>query len=96
MGKIIGAVGSLFGGRKRRREQRAANKEYQQARDNFRNFNVRNFGEEAQFTGLDPASAQGYDATLGQAGTLGPAGQAGLATLADAQGYESQGYDATG
>jgi len=96
MGKIIGAVGSLFGGRKRRREQRAANEEYQQARDNFRNFNVRNFGDEAQFTGLSADDARGFDAVTGQAGTLGPAAQAGLATLGPAMGYDSQGYDATG
>ena len=96
MGKIISGIGSLFGGRKRRREQRAANEEYQKSRDAIFNFDTRNFGEEAQFTGLDPASAQTYQAALGQVGTLGPAGQAELATLADAQGYDAQGYDATG
>ena len=96
MGKIIAGVGSLFGGRKRRREQRAANEEYQKARDSFRNFNVRNFGDEAQFTGLSADDARGFDAVTGQAGTLSQAGQADMATLGPAMGYDSQGYDATG
>ena len=45
MGKIISGIGSLFGGRKRRREQRAANEEYQKSRDAIFNFDTRNLAK---------------------------------------------------
>ena len=38
MGSIVKGVGSLFGGRARRREQKTANKEFDKSRSNFQNF----------------------------------------------------------
>ena len=38
MGSIVKGVGSLFGGRARRREQKAANKEFDRARSDFQKF----------------------------------------------------------
>jgi len=93
MGAIVGGVASLFGGRKRRREQSAANKEFGEMKSKLQNFKFKDVGE-----GL---VGQGYDATVNAAPTLeglglgGPA-QSQMGELGEAAGYEAQGYDATG
>jgi len=96
MGSIVKGVGSLFGGRARRREQKTANKEFDRSRSNFQNFKF-----DDVYAGLNTDSTQLGQAERGmfssaQAGTLGTAGPADLATLADAEGYKSEGYDSKG
>lgn len=89
MGSIVKGVASLFGGGKRRREQKAANRGLntaQAAQDKFRFKNV--------YEGLQGPEFGGYDAAQGQAAQLGDAAQAEMAQLGDAQGYTAQGYDA--
>lgn len=89
MGSIVKGVASLFGGRKRRREQRAANADLdvkQKKADAFRFKNV--------YEGLQGPEFRGYDATQGQATQLGPAAQAEMAQLGEAQGYDATGYTA--
>ena len=91
MGSIVKGVASLFGGRKRRREQRAANRgldQIQARKDAFKFDNV--------YEGLSGPEYQGYDAAQGQAAQLDPnlAPQAELAQLGEAQGYDAQGYTA--
>ena len=93
MGSVVKGVASLFGGGKRRREQKAANRQLQAAqarKDAFKFSNV--------YDGLEGAQFQGYDAASGQAVTMDPSvlenQQAALGTLGPAQGYEAQGYDA--
>jgi len=94
MGSIVKGVASLFGGKKRRREQK-------QAGDALKT----QLGKQDAFKwGNNWENMQGvnYDVTQGQVGQLGAAGQIeGIASLGpaqgyDAQGYQSQGYDATG
>jgi len=93
MGAIVGGVASLFGGRKRRREQKAADKEFGAIKSRLQNFKFKDVGE-----GL---VGQGYDATVNAAPTIeslglgGPA-QSQMGELGEAAGYEAQGYDATG
>ncbi len=89
MGSIVKGVASLFGGKKRRREQRAANRGLdtaQAAQDKFRFSNV--------YEGLQGPKFGGYQAAQGQAAQLGDPAQAELAQLAESQGYTAQGYDA--
>ena len=91
MGSIVKGVASLFGGRKRRREQRAANRgldQIQARKDAFKFDNV--------YEGLSGPEYQGYDAAQGQAAQLDPnlVPQAELAQLGEAQGYDAQGYTA--
>ena len=88
MGSIVKGVSSLFGGRKRRREQKKAGQALTAQlaqQDKFK------WGNNWQ----DMAGVN-YDTTQGQVGALGAAGQAQGATLGDAQGYRSTGYDAVG
>ena len=88
MGSIVKGVASLFGGKKRRREQKQAGRALTgqlAQQDKFQ------WGNNWQ----DMAGVN-YDTTQGQVGTLGAAGQAQGATLGDAQGYRSTGYDAVG
>jgi len=89
MGSIVKGVGSLFGGRARRREQKSANKEFAGAKQNFSDFKFNDVyaGLEAQQLG---------NAAQATAGTLGSADQAAMATLGEAQGYDAQGYDSQG
>jgi hypothetical protein len=89
MGSIVKGVASLFGGGKRRREQKRANRGLnaaQKAQDKFRFKNV--------YEGLKGPEFSGYDAAQGQAAMLGDPAQAEMAQLADAQGYTAQGYSA--
>lgn len=89
MGSIVKGVASLFGGRARRREQRQANASLnraQTAQDKFRFKNV--------YEGLQGPEFGGYDAAQGQATQLGPAAQAEMAQLGEAQGYDATGYSA--
>ena len=93
MGAIVGGVASLFGGRQRRREQKAANQEFNRARQSIQQYQFKDVGQ-----GLN---ATGYDAATGQAPTLeslglGGAAQAQVGQLGPAQGYESQGYESQG
>lgn len=93
MGAIVGGVASLFGGRKRRREQKAANKEFGAAKQTLQQFNFQDVGK-----GL---LAEGYDAVTAAAPTLESLGleapgQAQMGQLGQAQGYEAEGYDAVG
>ena len=90
MGSIVKGVASLFGGGKRRREQRRANAgldKAQAAQDKFRFKNV--------YEGLQGPEFGGYDAAQGQAAQLGPAAQAEMAQLGEAQGYDATGYSAS-
>lgn len=82
MGAIAKGVTSLFGGRARRREQKAAGKELDANKKAYENFQFKNHFEGV---GGNQATSQGYQAQ-----------QAGVAELGPAQGYESQGYDAKG
>lgn len=90
MGSIVKGVASLFGGGKRRREQKRANAgltKAQAAQDKFRFKNV--------YEGLQGPEFGGYDAAQGQAAELGPAAQAEMAQLGAAQGYDATGYSAS-
>ena len=94
MGSIAKGVSSLFGGRARRREQKAANKEFGQAKQGLQDFKFNDVYEGLKSRELG-AAAQGT------VGTLGSADQAAMSTLGqaegyDAQGYQSQGYDSQG
>lgn len=91
MGTIAKGVTSLFGGRARRREQKAATADLEGAKANYDDFQFKNAYADV---GGNQAQAQGFEAAQ-----LGPAAQAELGTLGDAntykaQGYTSQGYDA--
>ncbi len=92
MGSIVKGVASLFGGRKRRREQKTANRLLDQAVGKQNRFNFQNAFSGIQ--GPQIEGMQGYDPSQAQIGQLGPAEQAQLADLAAAQGYDSQGYTA--
>lgn len=93
MGDIVKGVASLFGGRKRRREQKAATAGLEAARGRQDAFDLQNV-----YAGMDTPdiSTSGYDPSQAQVGQLAPAAQAQLATLAPSQGYEAQGYTAQG
>ena len=89
MGAIAKGVGSLFGGRARRREQKSANKEFAGAKAGLQNFTF-----DDNYAGLE--AQQLGNAAQATAGTLGSADQAAMATLGEAQGYDAQGYDSQG
>jgi hypothetical protein len=93
MGDIVKGVASLFGGRKRRQEQKRATGAANQAIARQDNFDFQNV-----YSGMEgpTVEGQGYDPSQAQVGQLGPAAQAQLATLAPSQGYTAQGYDAQG
>ena len=86
MGSIVKGVGSLFGGRKRRREQKAATKNFKQVEREADRFDFQNPLEGAA---TNQVGSQGYDAVQ-----QGPAVQAQLAELGPAAQYEAQGYEA--
>tara|TARA_R110002124_G_scaffold76477_3_gene204938 strand:- start:1561 stop:2907 length:1347 start_codon:yes stop_codon:yes gene_type:complete len=88
-GTIVKGISSLFGGRGRRREQKAANKEFEAAKAGIANFEFKDAYADLSAERLGAAGQA-------QAGTLGAAGQAGMGTLGDAQGYRAQGYDSQG
>ena len=89
MGSIVKGVGSLFGGRARRREQKSANKEFAGAKAKFGEFQF-----DDAYAGLE--AQQLGNAAQATAGTLGSADQAAMATLGQAEGYSAQGYDSQG
>jgi predicted Rossmann-fold nucleotide-binding protein len=109
MGQIIGGatqvVGSLIGGGARRREQRAANQEFQADRDVFRNFQIQNefAGMQNTFEDLtvnqqasqfqaqqtDAALAQGLDAIVAGGGGGGSAQAIAQAALQSKQGISA-------
>lgn len=109
MGQIIGGatqmVGSMIGGRARRREQKAANAEFGQDRDNFRNFQLTNefAGMENTYEDLtvnqqasqfqaqqtDAALAQGLDAIVAGGGGGGGAQAIAQAALQSKQGISA-------
>jgi len=93
MGDIVKGVASLFGGRKRRQEQKRATRAADQAIARQDNFDFQNV-----YSGIEgpTVESQGYDPSQAQVGQLSPAAQAQLATLAPSQGYEAQGYTAQG
>jgi len=90
----VGAIGSLFGGRARRREERAARREYNQAMRAYKNFEFQNPYEALQNTAEDLTVNQQQAQFLAQqqqqglANTMGAlqgaAGGAGIAALAQA------------
>ena len=88
MGSVVKGVASLFGGKARRREQKRAGQELKGQLAQQDAFNWANNWENMQ--GMQ------YDVERAQAGTLGPAAQAQLGQLADAKGYQAQGYTAGG
>jgi hypothetical protein len=104
MGSIVKGVASLFGGRKRRREQCAANKEFDQAKAGVTDFAFEDPFKDLEANTLGDASV--YDASVAESATLGPAAQAQMGTLGamqgydaaqgSAQGYSSQGYEGQG
>lgn len=109
MGDIIGGAtqvaGSLIGGRARRREQKAANAEFQADKDNFRNFQLTNefAGMENTYEDLtvnqqasqfqaqqtDAALAQGLDAIVAGGGGGGGAQAIAQAALQSKQGISA-------
>lgn len=93
MGDIVKGVASLFGGRKRRQEQKAATAGLNSAIGRQDAFDLQNV-----YAGMDTPdiSMSGYDPSQAQVGQLGAAQQAQLAQLAPSQGYEAQGYTAQG
>jgi len=93
MGDIVKGVASLFGGRKRRREQKRANVAADKAIANQDNFDFQNV-----YSGIEGPTVdfQGYNAAQAQGSQLAPAQQAQLAQLGSSQGYDAQGYDAQG
>ena len=93
MGDIVKGVASLFGGRKRRQEQKRATGAANQAIAKQDAFDFQNV-----YSGIEgPAmESQGYDPSQAQIGQLGPAQQAQLAELGSSQGYDAQGYTAQG
>ena len=93
MGAIAKGVTSLFGGRARRREQKAAGKELDANKAAYDDFQFQNHAAGIQ---AQQAAGQGYDAAQAQAATLGPAAQSEVAKLGDFQGYSAQGYSSQG
>ena len=109
MGQIIGGatqvVGSLIGGGARRREQKAANQEFQTDKDAFRNFQIQNefAGMQNTFEDLtvnqqasqfqaqqtDAALAQGLDAIVAGGGGGGSAQAIAQAALQSKQGISA-------
>jgi hypothetical protein len=91
---VTGAIGSLVGGGARRREERAAKREYQQAMDAYKRFEFRNPYEALQNTAEDLTVNQQQAQFLAQqqqqglANTMGAlqgaAGGSGIAALAQA------------
>jgi len=99
MGSIVKGVASLFGGRKRRREQSSANQEFDAAKSGVQNFAFNDPFKDLEAQQLGDAST--YDAATAEAGTLGPAAQAEMGTLGEMQGYDAaqgtaQGYTSQG
>ena len=99
MGSIVKGVGSLFGGRARRREQKSAQSGFDSAREGLENFEFSNAFDNYDAERLGDAST--YDPTMAQVGELGPAAQAEMATLGNAQGYSAaqgtaEGYTSQG
>jgi hypothetical protein len=93
MGSVVKGVASLFGGRKRRREEKRTKQGFEAAERSVQNFDFNNAFAGMQGGSYDPGSFAAQQAQVGQ---LGPAQQAQLATLAQSQGYEAQGYTAQG
>ena len=93
MGDIVKGVASLFGGRKRRREQKAATAGLEAARTKQDAFDLQNVYSGMQTPDISTA---GYDPSQAQVGQLAPAQRAQLGQLGPSQGYEAQGYDARG
>lgn len=91
MGSVVKGVASLFGGRKRRREERRTRRGFEAAERSVQNFDFNNPFAGLQGGSYDPGS---FTAQQAKAAQLGPAEQAKLASLAAAQGYEAQGYTA--
>lgn len=89
MGSIVKGVSSLFGGRKRRREQRAANSALSTEQGKMDQFKFSNVYE-----GMQGPEYSAYEAAQAEAGQLGDAAQAELGSLGEAQGYDAQGYTA--
>ena len=109
MGQIIGGLtqvaGSMVGGRARRREQKAANREFQTDRANFRDFQLTNqFADmenvyedltvntqaaEFQAQQTDAALAQGLDAIVAGGGGGGGAQAIAAAALQSKQGISA-------
>ena len=87
MGTIAKGVTSLFGGRKRRREQKSANKEFEGAKQAAQGFD---------FSAPQLGAASQAQASQAAVAELGPAAQAQVAELGPAQGYDAQGYEAQG
>ena len=85
MGAIVKGVGSLIGGGKRRREQKAANQEFGGAKEAAAGFNF----TAPQLGAAQTYEGQGYDAQAYQAGQLGPAAQASVAELGPCLLYTS-------
>ena len=94
MGSVVKGVASLFGGKKRREEQKIANaglKDQMAVQDSVKYKNNWN-----DMDALDYKVVEGQAGTLGNpaqmmgANKLGRAEEADLATLADAQGYEDR------
>ena len=82
MGDIVKGVASLFGGRKRRQEQKAANAQLDTARRRQDAFDLQNVYSGMQGPDI---STMGYDPSQAQVGQLAPAQQAQLAQQAATQ-----------
>ena len=93
MGAVAKGVASLFGGRKRRREEKSTKAGFETAERNVEGFEFNNALAGLEGRSYTPGTFNAQSATVGQ---LGPAAQGQVARLGASQGYDSQGYDSQG
>ena len=93
MGSIVKGVGSLFGGRKRRREEQRTKANFEKAESKVENFDFKNPYANMQGGSYDVGTFESQNRTVDQ---LGDPRQSGLATLPSAEDYSAQGYTSEG
>jgi len=93
MGAVAKGVASLFGGRKRRREEKSTKAGFETAERNVEGFEFNNALAGLEGRSYTPGTFNAQSAAVGQ---LGPAAQGQVARLGASQGYDSQGYDSQG
>ena len=78
MGDIVKGVASLFGGRKRRREQKVATANLNMARGRQDSFDLQNV-----YAGMEgpDMSMSGYDPSQAQVGQLAPSATSSVSTI---------------
>ena len=93
MGAVAKGVASLFGGRKRRREEKRTKAGFEAAERNVEGFDFNNALAGLEGRSYTPGTFNAQSAAVGQ---LGPAAQGQVARLGASQGYDAQGYDSQG